>query len=193
MAILSIETKLHGRDLDRVYGLVASLLPTTDVRSAPSTRKLHQLETASLHPGLRFTQQRMSIDFSTTLPMHIKQSLSHVTLTIREDMSIVIAEMMTRHCTYPHVTWQYKEQRDSSGDRVFSAFYTADCWKEFENSVTAGICNKKMAAILLFSDSTTILKHGNKSLHPIYMCPAGLSYEHMGVHYDSTWVCAGCP
>ena len=38
-----------------------------------------------------------------------------------------------------------------------------------------------LAGIILFSDSTQILNFGSRYLHPIYMCPAGLNYEDMGL------------
>jgi hypothetical protein len=182
MAILSIEAKLHGRNLDRVFNLISMLDDTTcDIRVAKSTRQLHAIEQTSLHQGLQFGTETIMLDFQSSFPDSIKRRLSSVSACLRKDMSIVIAELISRPCTFPHLKWQYEEQRDSNGERVYSGFFSGDCWKDFESSVTIGTSVKKLAGLLLFSDSTNLLRFGNKSIHPIYVCPAGLNYEHMGV------------
>ncbi len=180
MAILSIEAKLHGAALDRVFALISSLDADSDVRSVTCTRQLQALELSSLHPGLQFKTESMTIPFMSSLPERVTSMLNEVPVTLRSDISIVIAELLTRECIWQYLKWNFEEERDSDGVRRFSGFYTADCWKDFEASLGVGTRARKFAGLLLFSDSTNLLKFGNKSVHPIYICPGGLKYENMG-------------
>ncbi len=180
IAILSVEAKLHGAALDRVFRLISMLDIESDVRSVSCARQLQQLEMEKLHPGLHFSTESLPIAFTSSLPDTVNSKLASVPITLRKDISIVIGELMTRECIFPFLKWNFEEDRETDGTRKYSGFYSADCWREFEESLCMGMRGRKLAGLLLFSDSTNLLKFKNKSVHPIYMCPAGLEYSNMG-------------
>jgi hypothetical protein len=174
IAKISIHNRCYGRELARVIELVRGAVGASfDV----TVRSLAAHESAALHPGMVFTKHTIKVHQPQDLPPAIT-ALYPVEADIRADLSAAVVEMVTRPYIWPHLHLRYSQLKNPQGQRVFQGFYSGNAWRSIQAQIGEH-CD--LVGLLLFSDSTQILRFGNRTLHPIYMAPAGLDIEHMGL------------
>ena len=196
MATFSIQHKCYGGHLNGVYTLLqqienSSSLPNDSLHSplktmkpsvfptfaARNADKLSEMELKHLHPGLLYEQVKLEIPIFDAASNIFRSSVKDVYLSIRMDMRAVLVEMLTRRGVWEHLHWTFEEKR-CNGEREYQGFYTANAWKRLQ--AEKGPC-VRIAGLLLFSDATEILRFSKSSLHPVYICPAGLDFQHMSL------------
>jgi hypothetical protein len=174
VAALSIQNRCYGRELDRVLYLVEQLGGST----ITSSRSLAKLESEALYDGLRFEPQTIEVpQIQNMLPILVN-SLYPVHAVMRKDIGAAVAEMITRPYIWPHLHLRFEELRNDKGKRIYSSFYTANAWRSVQHHLGE---SRDLIGLLIFSDSTQILRFNTRSLHPIYMCPAGLEFKNMSL------------
>jgi hypothetical protein len=178
VAILSVRNSSYGAELDRTLDAIRSFANVFHIPYIPSAYSLAVREKNSLADGLRFVPQIIDVPSMSSLGEELTSILYPVTASIRKDLGYVVAEMLTRPFIWPHLHWRFEKKTDARGERLYEGFYTANAWMSIQKQMGE---NANLAGILIFSDATRILKFGERSLHPIYICPAGLSHEHMSI------------
>ena len=176
MAALSIRNRCYGARLQGVYDFLNDLKFTFPYGSSNSAWSLENKENNTIHPGLRFTSHTITVSQTQLLDPELQCNVLPLIIVARADMGIVLAEMLTRPDLFDKMHWTHEKQYNSMNERVFGSFFTASAWASAQAKI--GV-SKNVAGILLFSDSTQILHLGNESLHPIYICPAGLEFKDM--------------
>jgi hypothetical protein len=173
VATLSILNRCYGRELDRVIRLFEQL----GGKPIVSSLTLGKLESEALHQGMQFVPHIIDVPKSTGLPQAIEE-LYPVQAIMRRDLGAAVAEMITRPYVWPMLHMRFQEIIDENGVRVFEGFYSGNAWKRIQQYLGE---DRDLVGLLIFSDSTQILRFNTRSLHPIYMCPAGLKFEDMSL------------
>jgi hypothetical protein len=181
MAMLSVDIRCYGRPLDRIYDVLRKhgVVQLGDL-SANSARSLGLMEQRGQHPGLQLKNTNL-LDmerYSELLqgfPRLILDELSPTIVSIRQSVKVSIIELLTRPNVLPFLAWHWEHSFSSEG-RVFSSFASGDVWKQVQSQLGS---TARIAGFILFSDSTKILTFSNRTLHPIYIGPAGLPHSRM--------------
>ena len=176
MAILSIKNRCYGKRLDEVYKLFTGM-GIRLVGCCTSARELGIKEDNCLHPGLKFAVQHIDMPSCPMTPA-MKLVLYPLQIIMRNDMKVVLIELLTRTCVAKKLHYTFEPKYDKSGTRIYQGFHTAAVWETMQKRIGIG---EDIAGFLIFTDSTRILNFGSRHLHPIYMCPAGLHYSHLNL------------
>ena len=182
MASYSIQHKCYGVHLNGVYTLLQQIQNTKQSQqliipafAARNADELARMEHNQLHPGLVFDRVKLEVPLLEGTSNMFRSSVKDAYLTIRKDIGIAIVEMLTREGVWENLHWHY-EEKSRDGIREYKGFYTANAWKELQTKMGY---TTEIAGLLIFSDATEILRFSKSSLHPVYICPAGLDFEHM--------------
>jgi hypothetical protein len=178
IAKYSIKHKCYGQRLDDLCLLSNCNSSTcTSRHAATNSRVLAKMELDGLHTGLHFRKQVIEVPVFPSASNRLRAVLPEIELTVRKDLSAVIVEMITRPGVWENLHWQH-EKLFESGQRMFTGFYSTAAWEEAQKQFGLAA---NIAGLLIFSDSTEILRFSRRTLHPIYICPAGLDFDHMGL------------
>ena len=176
LARISIKNRCYGNDLDRIIELTKELGAEA---ITTSSRTLMNLEKDALPEGLHFIEQTIDVPMIPNISAWLQSILYPNKIVIRKDISVAVVEMLTRPSVWSKLVWRWQQRKNDKGCRVYEGFYSGTVWQQQQLQVGE---LSDLAGVLLFSDSTQILRFTNKDLHPIYMCPAGLEYSDMGLH-----------
>ena len=179
VAVLSIKNRCYGRQLDLIYSTIRGVGMSIPPGAAKSAAELEAIEVMAMYDGLKFETKTVSVPNCPQLSPELTMLLYPSKMVIRKDMAAAVAELLTRRGVYEHLHWKWEGPVNDSGHRLYEGFYTGNVWKEVQDKLGA---SRDLAGLLIFSDSTQILNFGSRSLHPIYLAPAGLHFDHMGLN-----------
>jgi hypothetical protein len=164
MAILSVMLAAYDSRLNTIYSTLLWIMDKQyHVHSLNYAQKLCEMEMEALHQGLHFERHQIHVPGKSLLPEQLQNALYPVFAVMRKDMGAVIVDLVTRSSTLGKLAAPSYEANMSG---IYGEISTGKAWEKAQRAIGLG---KNIVGLLLFSDSTQILKFDQRSLHPIYI------------------------